>query len=338
MPSVIQQIPVSAFYSGKDRQAIDNGDFLVWSMPYPHDLTASGRVADRWFWVTDDSTFRIRFRPASKWSPAFKVPAEVGGDAIALTWMSGVADGTYRYLSQKILDARWGAGKAVALSFWFWRGSWEETAIESITIVQNFGVGGSPSVETELANYTVVKPKQWNKYEYVGILPSTDGKTFGEGHHLELRIHFSTGGSTFVNDSCIGGIQLNLGHRALPFVSKGYEAEKRTCEAYYERIKSENGAWLVPILGRGIDPARGVLRYSRKVVVPTSIRASPAAKWRIVRYTSDINVAFITFSDIEEDHCTIELIGSNFDPESDWMYWLASREGDNAIIEVDTGM
>ena len=338
MPSVIQQIPVSAFYSGKDRQAIDNGDFLVWSMPYPNVLTSSGRVADRWFWVTDDSTFRILFRPASKWSPAFKVPAEVGGDALALTSMSGEADGTYRYLSQKIPDARWGAGKAVALSFWIWIGSWEETFIESITIVQNFGVGGSPSVETELANYTVVKPRQWNKYEYVGILPSTDGKTFGEGHHIELRIHFTANIFGLVNDTCIGGIQLNLGHRALPFVSKGYEAEKRTCEAYYERIRSVNGAWLVPILGRGVDPARGVLRYARKVVVPTSIRASPVEKWHIVRHVADIQVEAITFSDIEEDHCTIDVKGLDFDPQSDWMYWLASREGDDAIIEVDTGM
>ena len=338
MPSVIQQIPVSAFYSGKDRQAIDNGDFIVWSTPSPNDLMASGRITDRWFWVTNDSYCRIMFRPASKWSPAFEVPAEVGGDALNLVMIYGEADGTYRYLSQKIPDARWGAGKAVALSFWFWRGSWEETTIESITIVQNFGVGGSPSVETELANYTVVKPKQWNKYEYVGILPSTEGKTFGEGHHLELRIHFVDDEDLWVNDACIGGIQLNLGHRALPFVSKGYAAEKQACEAYYERIRSVNGAWLVPILGRGATPARGVLRYARKVIVPTSIRASPAERWHIVRHVADIQVDSITFSDIEEDHCTIELIGSNYYPESDWMYWLASREGDNAIIEVDTGM
>lgn len=338
MPSVIQQIPVSAFYSGKDRQAIDNGDFLVWSMPYPHDLRAPGRVADRWFWVTDDSTFRILFRPASKWSPAFKVPAEVGGDALALTSMSGEADGTYRYLSQKIPDARWGAGKAVALSFWLWRASWRETVIGSIMIVQNFGVGGSPSVETELANYTVVKPRQWNKYEYVGILPSTDGKTFGEGHHLELRIHFVPEQFLLVNDTCIGGIQLNLGHRALPFVSKGYEAEKRTCEAYYERIRSVNGAWLILLHGRGAAPARGVLRYARKVVVPTSIRASPAERWQIVRHAEDIQVESITFSDIEEDHCTIDVKGLDFEPESGWMYWLASQEDGDAIIEVDTGM
>ena len=338
MPSVIQQIPVSAFYSGKDRQAIDNGDFIVWNTPQPNDLMASGRVTDRWFWVTDDSFFRIRFNQASKWSPSFEVPAEVGADALNFVMISGAADGTYRYLSQKILDARWGAGKAVALSFWFWRGSWEETTIESITIVQNFGVGGSPSVETELANYTVVKPKQWNKYEYVGILPSTDGKTFGEGHHIELRIHFVDDEDLWVNDTCIGGIQLNLGHRALPFVSKGYEAEKRACEAYYERIRSENGAWLILLHGRGEEPARGVLRYARKVIVPTSIRASPAERWHIVSHVADIQVDSITFSDIEEDHCTIDVKGLDSDPQIDWMYWLASREGRTAIIDVDTGM
>lgn len=338
MPNVTQQIPVTAFYSGKDRQAIDNGDFLVWSMPYPHDLTASGRVADRWFWVTDDAAFDIRFRPASIWGNSFNVPAEVGADALLLMMMSGRADGTYRYLSQKIPDARWGADKVVALSFWLWRGSWHDTAIESITLVQNFGVGGSPDVETELANYTVIKPSVWNKYEYTGILPSTDGKTFGAGHHIELKIHFAVDGDEWVNDTCIGGIQLNIGHRALPFVSKGYEAEKRTCEAYYERIRAEAGSWLTPLHGRGEIPARGVLKYARKVTVPTSITASPPEDWEIVRNTAVISVDSIVFSAIEEDHCTIDVKGGDFDPQIDWVYWLAAKAGGDTVIEVDTGM
>lgn len=338
MPNVTQQIPVSAFFSGKDRQAIDNGDFLVWSMPHPHELTQSGRVADRWFWVTDDGTFRIRFRPASTWSPSFKVPAEVGADALLLTMQSGVADGTYRYLSQKIPNARWGEGKVVALAFWFWRGSWQDTAIESITIVQHFGVGGSADVETELANYTLIKPLQWNRYEYAGILPSTAGKTFGEGHHIELRIHFVATEDLWVNDSCIGGIQLNIGHRALPFVSKGYEAEKRTCEAYYERLRAEAGSWLTLLHGRGAAPARGVIRYARKVIIPTSITPSPMAAWDIVRNTAVISVDSIAFSAIEEDHCTIDVKGGDNDPQIDWIYWLAAKLGGDTVIEVDTGM
>lgn len=338
MPNVTQQIPVTAFYSGKDRQAIDNGDFLVWSIPNPHFLTASGRVADRWFWVTDDTTARIRFAPASKWSSSFEVPSEVGADALFFGMASGPADGSYRYLSQKIPDVRWGAGKVVALSFWLWRGSWEETAIDRITIVQNFGVGGSPAVETELADQTVIQPRRWNKYEYAGILPSMDGKEFGEGHHIELRIHFSTTEYQWLNDTSIGGVQLNIGHRPLPFVSKSYECEKRTCEAYYERLRAEAGSWLTPLHGRGDIPARGVVKYARKVYVPMRITASPPEDWRIVSHNTQISVDSITFSAIEEEHCTIDVKGGNLDPQIDLIYWLAAKTGGDTVIEIDTGM
>ena len=332
MPAISQTIPVTAFVGGKDRQAIDNGDFTVWQRGTNILLTASSMVADRWRYVTDDTTATVRFRKASEWSPSFDIPVEAGKDGILFQFSSGAFDGSARYLSQLIPDVRYGAEGIVTVSFWMWGATPDEIAqFYEVSLVQHFG-GSEPSVEVPLTGKILVPSATWNYVQFSGIMPSVADTTITDGGFVELRLYIVADDDGFVHDTIFCSVQMNVGSRAMPFLDRGPVEEEAACKRYFERIHVAVGEWIAILHGRDTTPARGTLHYSEKWANPTSITISNNAHFNIVRNTAVITVSAFSMSDANRNQANISVTGGDANPQIDWIYWLAST---NAAAYID---
>ena len=334
MPSITQTLPVSALSAGKDRQAVDNGDFTVWQRGQGFIVLGNADIADRWKYLTDDTNHSVKFRKASLWGPTFDIPPSVGKDGIVLQSQGNVPDGTFRCLSQLIPDVRYGAEEVVTVSFWFYRMSWlPETPLGDVTITQHFG-GAEVAVETVLDGAGVVTTGDWTRVTYSGVLPGFADKVITDGGFLELRIYLEVSGGTSFNDTVICSVQMNRGSRALPFVDRGVVEEEAVCKRYFERIPVSIGEWIAPLHGRGTDPTRGTIRYTPKWKNPTSISLSDNAHFNIVRNTAIITVAAFALQAANISQAGVDVTGGDSDPQIDWIYWLAAVSA-GAYIDVN---
>lgn len=146
----------------------------------------------------------------------------------------------YMYISQRIEDARTLAGQTVCLSFYA-----TNFATVGVSLVQNFGTGGSPSAEVATSLGTVSTSPGTRSY-VSATLPNVQSKTFGTNNnsYLELRIFFNAGsGSSFYaqsgnlgdlyNDVTITGVQLERGSVPTAYDKRPQQTELALCQRYY---------------------------------------------------------------------------------------------------------
>lgn len=96
---------------------------------------------------------------------------------------------TYQRVSQKIENVNNLQSKKAGISFW----AKGDAAFDiNISMIQNFGTGGSPSAEVQTAQKTKSLTTEWKYYELIIDVPSISGKTIGtDGNHtsyIELRL------------------------------------------------------------------------------------------------------------------------------------------------------
>ena len=151
--------------------------------------------------------------------------------------------GVRTLIRQTIEDVRVFAGNTVTLSFWAKAGT--GTPKISALMYQNFGSGGSASVDNLLGAVTI--STSWARYSLTIALPSISGKTIGTSSALGVDIAFSAG-SSFPSYSGIGvqnntfeiwGIQAEYGSKATPFQLAGGgdpQSELAMCQRYYYRL------------------------------------------------------------------------------------------------------
>jgi hypothetical protein len=157
--------------------------------------------------------------------------------------------GVRTIIRQTVEDVRVFAGQTVTLSFWAKAGT--GTPKISALMYQNFGSGGSASVDNLLGAVTI--STSWARYSLTIALPSISGKTVGTGSALGVDIAFSAG-SSFPSYSGIGvqnntfeiwGIQAEYGSKATPFQLAGGgqpQAELALCQRYYYRQTAVTGS------------------------------------------------------------------------------------------------
>ena len=134
---------------------------------------------------------------------------------------------------QRVEDVTVLGGKTVTLSFWA-KGTNPDGGSFVSSWIQNFGSGGSSSVETEVES-GIVLTSSWQKFNITFDVPSVSGKTIGAGSFtwVELLrqpgVDTGTGGWT----ADIAQVQLELGSIATPFEHRSYGDELARCQRYF---------------------------------------------------------------------------------------------------------
>jgi hypothetical protein len=234
------------FAAGKN--AIINGDFNIWQRGTS--FTSAGASADRWQHnaLSPDTITQQTFTPGA---------APVAGyEGQFFFRFTGTASTIDARLFQPIEDVRTFAGQTVTLSFW--AKSDVSTALNSITLRQNFGSGGSANVDTTVAAAgTVTLTSSWVRYTYTFTVPSVSGKTIGASSYLRLQM-FGLAATAYNLD--VWGVQLEAGSVATAFqtATGTIQGELDACARYLPVITvqeatgyaygTDGGIYTIPFL------------------------------------------------------------------------------------------
>ena len=250
-------LAAAPFVAGKNK--IINGDFFVNQRSFTSTTTSGTFGFDRWF--TGFSGGTVTYSNQAFTPGAAPVAGYESSTFARLVSASQSAAGDYATLQQKIEDVRTFAGQTITYSFWAKAST--GTPNVGITLVQNFGSGGSAGVVTSPA----VKPitTSWARYSFNVNVPSVSGKTIGTSSALETII-FTSNGATLqasgyaavgVQNATIDiwGVQLEAGSVATAFqtATGTFQGELAACQRYFYTPlnTTTDGIGGSPFLGMG---------------------------------------------------------------------------------------
>lgn len=153
--------------------------------------------------------------------------------------------GDYAIQRQLIESVRTFAGQTVTVSLW---AKANTAASFAVDLYQQFGSGGSPSSQVDIAGSKTAVTTSWARYSFTFNVPSISGKTIGTSNsdHLGLRV-WSSAGSTYNSQTNslgiqaitldIWGVQVEAGSIATPFqtATGTLQGELAACQRYYWR-------------------------------------------------------------------------------------------------------
>ena len=221
--------------AGKNK--IINGNFGIWQRGTSINPSVTGTyTADRWL-VTFNGTGATRTVSQQTFTPA-SAPVAGYESQYYCRFDQSVAGsgGTYNQLMQRIEDVRTFAGQTVTLSFWAKASS--ATSLTLCKAEQNFGSGGSATVNTTFTASQAITTS-WVRYSYSVTLPSLSGLTIGTSSFLNIVIGMPLN-ATFTVD--IWGVQLEAGSKATPFqtATGTIQGELAACQRYYYQWTAAN--------------------------------------------------------------------------------------------------
>jgi hypothetical protein len=218
-------------YAQQSPNYIINGAMDVWQRGASISVTANATyTADRWI-VQFNGSGATRTVSQQTFTPG---AAPVGGyeGTYFLRFAQSVAGSgaSFNSIGQRIEDVRTLAGQTVTVSFWAKAAS--TITIPNMSLWQNFGTGGSSTVETQFASSLSIGTS-WTRYSYTVTLPSISGKTIGTSSYLHLEMYQPVN-QTFTLD--LWGVQVEKGSIATPFRRNGpsIQAELAACHRYYQ--------------------------------------------------------------------------------------------------------
>jgi hypothetical protein len=218
-------------YGQAGKNKIINGDMSVWQRGINLTVSAQNQfLADRWkvnysvalptSWAISQQSFTAGTAPVAGYEGTFFMRS-------AITTIGSAASCR---LVQPIEDVRTFAGQTVTLSFWAKADS-SRTIVAYLT--QNFGSGGSASVNTSLESVAVTTG--WVRYTRTWTLASIAGKTIGTANSLEVRLQNPDTASTID----YWGVQLEYGAKMTPFQTASggsIQGELAMCQRYFYRV------------------------------------------------------------------------------------------------------
>lgn len=215
-------------YGQAGKNKIINGAFSIWQRGTSFTITgtASTYTADRWLMVSTNNqtisqqTFTAGTAPVA------------GYEGTNFLRIARSASATADIFSQRIEDVRTFAGQPVTLSFWAKASAGTPTV--GMNIGQNFGSGGSASVE-QFTN--IVLSTSWVRYTASFTLGSMASKTIGTSSYLYPFMSIPSAAGSISFDTW--GWQVEYGSKATPFQtasSGSQEGELAMCQRYYYRV------------------------------------------------------------------------------------------------------
>jgi hypothetical protein len=149
----------------------------------------------------------------------------------------------------------------------FWAKS-TSTHPSSITLVQNFGSGGSAEVSTTVAT-SPTYTGSFVRYSYTVSVPSISGKTIGTSSYLSLSFNFPLSAATPAFS--IWGVQVEAGSVATPFqtTTGTIQGELAACQRYFYKHAEGN---TVPI---GLTTSYSTTLSIGWISLPVTMRITP---------------------------------------------------------------
>jgi hypothetical protein len=235
-------------YQPVSHNYIINGAFDVWQRGTSGFTTNGAFTADRYEIVLTGETVAVSqqtFSPADITAVGFGEASFFARYQVT-TSANAANNALYR---TKIEDVRNLAGQTVTFSYFAKADAAKSVAIE---LTQNFGSGGSSSVNTFVAKQAITT--SWARYSHTVTVPSIAGKTVGAGSFIDLRFWLSAGSNFNARTDSLGqqsitfdtfGWQLEAGSVATPFKrhAPSLQGELAACQRYFERVTG--GRYLV---------------------------------------------------------------------------------------------
>lgn len=266
------------------RNRIINGSMGVSQRGTSFSNPASGEYTlDRWV-VTYDGTSAARTISQQP----FAVGSSESDEAVYfLQFLQSIAGSgaTYNSISTRLENVRNLASKTVTLSFTarFFSGA---NVLRSIVLRQNFGSGGSASVDTAVATNLAISGT-FARYSITVSLPSILGKTVGTSNYLEL-LFFLPNNQVFTFE--FSDVQLEAGAVATPFERLFYSTNLALCQRYYEATGLFN---VTGYATSGTDVFAGAPFMVPKRVIPTLTFAA-ASNFLIINNSTQISPDSVT--------------------------------------------
>jgi hypothetical protein len=292
------------FAAGKNKFL--NSDFGIWQRGTSFNVTTTGTyTADRWL-VTFNGTGATRTISQQTFTPATAPVAGYEGQYYCRFDQSVAGSGgTYNQFMQRIEDVRTLAGQTVTLSFWAKASS--ATSLTLCKAEQNFGSGGSATVNTTFTASQAITTS-WVRYSYTVALPSLSGLTIGTSSFLNIVIGMPLN-ATFTID--IWGVQLEASNTATAFqtATGTLQGELAACQRYYYRISSDASSLYALLNTAGYFTS--TTAYSGNIQNPVTMRTVPNSIDYANVSVQDSSGTFYAVSAIAGDANTDTTWGSN---------------------------
>ena len=249
------------YSAGKNK--IINGDFGIWQRGTTFtNLSANALSADRWTVQTSNNTIDVT---QSTFTVGTAPVAGYEGQYYA-TVASEATDTDPRF-RQKIEDVRTFAGQTITVSFWA-KSTVTTDALRYVRIVQNFGSGGSATVNTDSAAITLTS--SWARYSVTLTVPSISGKTIGTTSFTSVDISMKASTAQTLD---VWGVQAEAGSTATPFqtATGTKQGELAACQRYYYRWEPSATA----LIGSGFCVSTSSV--SALIDFPVIMRTAPTA-------------------------------------------------------------
>jgi hypothetical protein len=257
----LEEIQQSLLSSLALRKHFLNGNFDIWQRGTTVTNPANNSyLADRWQYQVsaDGGTLPTSIVRSQQLLTPGEIPGSVYFHRIAPNGAgSSLGNSSLSLLAQRIEHANayfCGAGKKITFSFYA-RASVAGKKL-GLSLIQNYGDGGSPSGEDIIKGGTITLTSSWVKYTHTFTTVTHSGKTFGTNNNNFAQIVFwnqwgSTIGNIYIGTGVaaegyggsgtidIAQIYPSLGEFALPFIPKSRAEEEYDCMRHYEKIGAE---------------------------------------------------------------------------------------------------
>jgi hypothetical protein len=255
------------YAAGKNE--IINGAFDVWQRGTSFSNPANGDYTTDRFKISFDGTGATRTVSRQTFTPGTAPVAGYEGQyfyRVAQT-VAGTSQTFLTPIIQRIENVQTLAGQTATLSFWAKAGA---SISISGGLVQNFGSGGSGSVNTSVGTHNLTT--SWQRFTATVSIPSISGKTIGTSAFLEL--YFDSGSPTAVQTLDFWGFQLEASNTATAFqtATGTLQGELAACQRYYWRMGGEQ---VYQYLANGCAVSSTETRFV--VPNPVTMRTTPTS-------------------------------------------------------------
>jgi hypothetical protein len=317
----------SNFAAGKNK--IINGDMNIWQRGTSFTLsgTAYTYTADRWRCLNisgaTTTVTRQTFTPGT---------APVAGYEGSFYLSYATTDISVGHVAQQLIeDVRTFANQIIAISFWAKINTGTKTV--SMSIVQDFGSGGSSAASVNVTFADSTLTTSWKRFTGTATIPSISGKTIGTGSNLAIPITMAAGNGTLD----IWGVQLEAGSVATAFqtATGTLQGELAACQRYYQRFTASTGTFgffMVNLFsttdGYGVLPSVVTMRSA-----PTFGTTGTASNYRVYQGPNGFNtLTNIALQNSGVNQSLITITGPSMTAGGGG--WVAPDAANNGYLEL----
>ena len=262
------------FAAGKNK--LINADFFINQRAFTSNTATTTYNFDRWLAANSGGTVTVT--PQTFTAGTAPVTGYEAVNFLRIDTTGQTLANSFANISQRMESVRTFANQTVTVSFWAKAAT--GTPKISMEFGQNFGSGGSSTVNTYAGQATI--STSWARYSASVAIPSISGKTLGANNFFAIALWTSAGSDFNARLNTLGlqnntidfwGVQVEAGSTATPFqtASGSIQGELALCQRYYWRFTGGNGNFAA--YGTGL--AGSTTQCDVFVQFPTTMRTRP---------------------------------------------------------------